>query len=155
MSTSPEGNEKKMLLPGWFQVGLAVAPVSILLAWAEVNGFDFAEESLTAAAWSVLHPHACPRTPRETEEGEEAFTEMVNVLPRPWRIHVSALLPGKPKQMPKPGAPQMEARWVCCSQFGLSPALVRAGEIQIQRALFSVMLTPQQNEGPLRPYILF
>lgn len=60
--------EKSRLLAGWFQAGLAVAPVSLLLAWAEVDGFGFAEKSLAAAAWSVLRP----RTQRGAEEGEEA-----------------------------------------------------------------------------------
>jgi len=78
-----EREDEKKLLPGWFQVGLAVAPVSILLAWAEVNGFAFAEKFLTAAAWSVLHCHACPCTQREMEEDEEAFTGMLNVFPHP------------------------------------------------------------------------
>lgn len=78
-----EREEKKELLPGWVEFGWAVAPVSILLAWAEVKGFGFAEKFPTAAAGSVLHPRACPRTQRETEEGEEAFTGVVNVLPRP------------------------------------------------------------------------
>lgn len=78
-----EREEKKELLPGWFQAGLAVAPVSILLAWAEVNGFGFAEKFPTAAVWSVLQPHACPRTQREMEEGEEAFAGMLKVLPHP------------------------------------------------------------------------